>query len=89
LSLNNNLKFMNILQNIKANINRMATSVTRNFLTRTSNIEETRKKNLELSIEDKRKLYKCGKNYVVLEDVPIWPIYKLIQGGEKIKFNFN
>ena len=33
---------------------------------------------LELPLEEKRKLYRCGKSFHVLDDIPVWPVlYKL------------
>ncbi|CAL4087661.1 unnamed protein product, partial [Meganyctiphanes norvegica] len=37
--------------------------------------EEEKKRIFELSLEDKRKLYKCGERYTVLEKVKTWPEY--------------
>ena len=33
---------------------------------------------LRMSLEEKRKLYKCGDHYNTLEDIPLWPcLYKV------------
>ncbi len=38
-------------------------------------VKETRQAYLAMSNEEKRKLYKCKKDYVTLDKIPTWPEY--------------
>ena len=36
-------------------------------------IHERRERFLGMSLEEKRKLYRCGEDYVTLNQIPTWP----------------
>ena len=48
---------------------------TNGVLQQLKSIQTAREKWLEMNLTEKRKAYRCGKDFVVLEDVPTWPEY--------------
>lgn len=38
-------------------------------------VAENREKSLSMTIEEKRKLYKCKQNYITIDKIKTWPEY--------------
>lgn len=57
---------------------------TRKLFNGFASVQETRQKYIDMKLDDKRKLYKCRKNYVTEQEILDWPEYAKINKLEPV-----